>query len=139
MKAADVIKNEIADYLDVPQEISEGVSFSQSKLIKRINLFKNREYPLGKFTKQGEYKYWPDIIAPLIESNVKNLRFTTKNILPFSKNPIGDFPAVFTLNAALDEWMWKKGEAEKLNEGIEEFCAGGQFSRKETQGWARPV
>ncbi len=134
MKIFSTIQNEISSYLDVEQEISPGVSFSESKLKRRIALYKNRHYPKGKFTKQGEYKYWPDIIAPLVDSNVKNLRFTTKNILPFSVNPIGDFAAVFTLNAGLDEWMWKNGRAEELNESIEAFSADGNVLFKKVKG-----
>lgn len=138
MKAANIIRSELASYFDVEQEISQGVTFSASKLQKRINLYKNRHYPLGKFTKEGEYKYWPDIIGPLVESNVKNLRFTAKNVLVFSRNPVGDFAAVYTLNAALDEWMWETGRAEELNESIEQFCADGDVLFKRVKGGYAP-
>lgn len=135
MKVIDIIKSEVSDYIDVKQETTEGVSFSQSKVIKRINLYKNREYPLGKIDKRdASYKYWPDIIAPLVEGNVKNLRFTTKNILAFSKNPIGDFAAVYTINMSLDEWMWETGRAEELNESIEAFTADGNVLFKKVKG-----
>lgn len=133
MKIVKTIQQEVGDYLGGSQQIAEGVSFSEYKLKKRIAIYKNREYPLGKFTKQGEYKYWPDIIAPLVESNVKNLRFTTKNILPFSRNPVGDFSAVFTINAGLDEWMWKTGRAEELFDSIEMFSADGNILFKKVK------
>lgn len=134
MKIIDIIEAEAGQYLGGEVQISEGVSFSQHKLVRRINLYKNRVYPEGKVNKQGEYKYWFDITAPRVNNEVKNLRFGSKNILPFSVNPIGDFAAVFTLNAGLDEWMWETGREEEFTDSIETFSADGNVLFKRIKG-----
>jgi hypothetical protein len=134
MKALDIIRAEIDDYLGGTAQISDGVMFSQHKLYKRISIFKNRHFPKGKMTDLGEYKYWFDIIQPRINNEMKNLRFGSKNILPFSVNPIGDFAAVFTLNAALGEWMWNTGREEELIDSIERFSGEGNVLFKKVKG-----
>lgn len=134
MKVLDIIRAEIDDYLGGTAQISEGVTFSQHKLYKRISIFKNRHFPKGKMTDLGEYKYWFDIIQPRINTEMKNLRFGSKNILPFSVNPIGDFAAVFTLNAALGEWMWNTGREEELIDSIERFSGEGNLLFKKVKG-----
>ena len=135
MKVFDTISSEITTYLFREQMISEGVSHSLYRLIKRINLFKNRHYPEGKIDKRtASYKYWFDIIHPRVNNEIKNLRFSSKNILPFSTNPIGDFPAVFTLHAALNEWMWNTGREEEIADGIERFSGDGNLLLKKVKG-----
>lgn len=120
--------------MDGTTQISEGVTFSQHKLIRRIGIYKNRHFPQGKITANAEYKYFFDIITPRVNSEVKNLRFGSKNVLPFSVNPIGDFAAVFTLNAALSEWMWETGREEELTDAIERFSADGNVLFKKVKG-----
>lgn len=134
MKVIDIIQREVGDYLGGGRNIAEGVTFSTHRLIRRINIFKNRHFPNGKVTKKGEYKYWFDLIGPRINNEMKNLRFGSKNILPFSRNPIGDFAAVFTLNAALTDWMWTTGREEELIEIIEQFSGDGNVLFKKIKG-----
>lgn len=128
MRVIDIITSEVTDYLGNTVQVSEGVEHSQYKLVRRINIFKNRQYPEGKINKKtAEYKYWFDIIDPRVNNEKKNLRFGSKNILPFSTNPIGDFAAVFTLNAGLDEWMWQTGREDEFTDSIECFSADGNL------------
>ena len=134
MKILDTIEFEVGEYLGGAKQISEGVVFSTHKTIKRINLFKERHLPKGKITKRGQYRYWLDIIHPRVNSEIKNLRFTSKNLLPFSVDPIGDFAAVFTLNAALDDYMWKTNREEELIETIEQFSGEGNVLFKKLKG-----
>ena len=134
MEVVKIIENEVSSYIDHDAEISEGVRFSTYKLIKRIGIFKNRYYPTGKITKEGEYKHWFDIIGPRVNSEVKNLRFSSKNILPFSINPIGDFAAVFILHAALGQWMWDSGREDELTDTIERFSGDGNVLFKKVKG-----
>ena len=124
------IESEIDDYLNSSVEISEGVKFSQNKLIKRIYLFKNKTYPKGKVDKQGKYKFWYDIIGPRMNSEVKNLSIDTKNPLIFSQNPIKDFGAVLITNMFLKDYLWKTGKAEEFNDATESFSGEGNLLMK---------
>jgi hypothetical protein len=124
------IESEIDSYLNSSVEISEGVHFSQYKLVKRIYLFKNKVYPKGKTDKQGHYKLWPDIIVPRVNNEVKNLRIDTKHPLVFSNAPVKDFGAVSVINIALKDFMWKTGRAEEFNEATENFSADGNILLK---------
>jgi hypothetical protein len=124
------IESEIDSYLNSSVEISEGVHFSQYKLVKRIYLFKNKTYPKGKTDKQGHYKLWPDIIVPRVNNEVKNLRIDTKHPLVFSNAPVKDFGAVSIINIALKDFMWKTGRAEEFNEATENFSADGNILLK---------
>lgn len=134
MKIYETISSEITTYLFREQMISEGVPFSIYRLIKRINLFKNRHYPEGKIDKRtASYKYWFDIIGPRVNNEIKNLRFSSKNVLPFSVNPIGDFAAIFTLQATLNEWMWNTGREEQLTDAIEQFSSDGNTLTKKVK------
>ena len=124
------IESEIDGYLNSSVEISEGVKFSQHKLIRRIYLFKNKTYPQGKVDKQGGYKFWYDIIGPRMNSEVKNLSIDTKNPLIFSQNPIKDFGAVLMTNMFLKDYLWKTGKAEEFNDATESFSGDGNFLMK---------
>ena len=127
------IEDEVNDYLNGSVEISEGVNFSQAKLVKRIVLFKNKVYPKGKLDKQGNYKQWPDIIGPRVNSEIKNLRIDSKNPLIFSQNPIQDFAAVLISNMKMKEYLWDTGRAEEFNEATENFSADGNILFKRTK------
>lgn len=124
------IESEIKNYLTGSVEISEGVDFSQYKTIKRIYKFRNRNLSGSKINADLSYNYYYDIISPRTESEVKNLRFDTKHILLFSRNPIKDFAAVFVANATLKSWMAENGEDEKLKSAVEEFVANGNVGFK---------
>jgi hypothetical protein len=135
MKIVDTVLSELTSYIDREVQISEGVLFSQHKLIRRIGIFKNRHFPKGKIDPDtAEYKYWFDIIQPRVNNEIKNLRFSSKNILPFSVNPIGDFAAVFTLHAGLNEWMWETGREDELTDSIERFSGDGNVLSKKVPG-----
>lgn len=129
------ITSELENFLTQSVEISEGVKFSQYKTIKRIMKFKNNDTTGGSKLKEDlSYDYWFDIISPRVDSQVKNLRFDTKNLMVFSRNPIKDFPAVFISNAQLKEWMAENGEDEKLKEAVEEFVENGNVVFKKIKG-----
>ena len=120
------------------KQVADAVPFSTYKLIRRIGIFKNRHLPKGKITKSGQYRYWFDIIQPRINNEIKNLRFGSKNVLPFSVDPIGDFAAVFTIHAALSEYMWDTGREEELVEQIEQFSGDGNVLFKKIKGDYEP-
>lgn len=128
------IENEINAYLSNKIELSEGVFFSQYKLINRIYKFKNRDLAGSKINSDLSYNYYFDIISPRRDSEVKNLRFDTKHILAFSRNPRLDFPAVFIANASLKSWMAENGEDDKLKDAIEEFSSNGNVIFKKVDG-----
>lgn len=128
------IESEISSYLSGRIEISEGVFFSQNKLINRIYKFKNRDLSGSKLNSDLSYDYYFDIISPRADSEVKNLRFDTKHILIFSQNPRVDFPAVFIANASLKSWMAENGEDDKLKAAVEEFTANGNIGFKKIKG-----
>jgi hypothetical protein len=128
------LTTEIGNYLSRRIEISEGVMFSQYNLIKRIMKFKNRDLAGTKIDQDLRYIYYFDIIAPRADNEVKNLRFDTKNIFVFSRNPVKDFAATFITNAKLKEWMAENGEDEKLKTSIEEFSGNGNIGFKKVSG-----
>lgn len=133
MKIHKRLENEIKNYLGSTVEIAEGVNFSTHNTIKRIYKFKNRDLTGNKINEDLSYNYWFDIIKPRLDSAVKNLRFDTKNVLVFSKNPTKDFPVVFLSNSALRSWLVNNGEDIKLKEAIEEFCGNGNVIFKKTK------
>src|ERR1044072_1618569 len=119
MSVLKQIEQEISDYLSASVPISEGSSFSQYSLVKRIVLYENRHYPKGKVDKQGNYKYWFDIITPRIDSEVKNIDFDTSNIEVYSPRKIDELPAIIN-NLKVKEWLRENGQAEEINSAIEE-------------------
>lgn len=128
------IETEINNYLSKKVEVSPGVFFSQYKTINRIYKFKNRDLTGTKINPDLSYDYYFDIISPRADSEVKNLRFDTKHILVFSKNPRKDFPAVFVSNAVLDNWMAENGEDLKLKSAVEEYSTNGNIGFKKVDG-----
>lgn len=138
MKIYNQFSSEIENYLSESTEIADGVPFNEHRLKKRINFFKNKWYPTGKITEDGDYEYWFDRIQFAVNHEIKNLRLDSKFFLIFSKNPIGDFPAVFIANAKLSEWMEDTGRAEELTESTEDFSADGNLLlRKTDDGYKR--
>ncbi len=138
MKFLDQITAEIDQYLFGTVEIADGIPFSEYKLKKRINFFKNRHYPTGKVTDDGDYEFWFDATHPRVMAEVKNLRLDSKYFMVFSKNPIGDFPAVYIANCKLAEFMEETGRDEELNEAVEDFSADGNLLlRKTGDGYER--
>lgn len=136
MKILDTITSEVYEYLFGDVEISEGIRYSEYKLKKRIMYFKNRHYPTGKITEDGDYEYWFDIIHSRVNSEVKNIDFDSKHVLLFSKAPVIDFAAVYTANLGLDEFMWENGTAEELNASVEDYSADGNLLfRKTSKGY----
>jgi hypothetical protein len=128
------LTTEVDSYISKRIEISEGVFFSQHSVIKRLMKFKNRDLAGTKIDEDLRYIYYFDIISPRVDSEVKNLRFDTKNVMVFSRNPVKDFPAVFITNAKLKDWMMDNGEDEKLKAVVEEFSANGNVGFKKIKG-----
>lgn len=128
------IEAEIQAYISNDIELAEGVHFSQHKLINRIYKFKNRNLSGTKINSDLSYDYYFDIISPRADSEIKNLRFDTKNIVAFSQNPRKDFAAVFISNASLRSWMAENGEDEKLKAAVEEFTTNGNIGFKKVKG-----
>ena len=60
MNIIKTIRNEINDYESRSYEISEGVSKSAYKRIKRISFFQNRGGDTEKLDELGQYQYWLD-------------------------------------------------------------------------------
>lgn len=128
------IETDISSYLDKKIELSPGVDFSQYELINRIYKFANHDHSVEKINSDLSYNYWFDIISPRVDSEVKNLRFDTKNILLFSQNPRKDFAAVFISNASLKNWLAENGEDLKLKTAVERFSAHGNVGFKRVDG-----
>jgi len=128
------IETEIGNYRSKSVELSEGVHFSQHRTIKRIYKFKNRDLSGSKLNEDLSYNYYYDIILPRANSETKNIRFDTKHILVFSRNPIKDFAAAFVSNAVLKDWMAENGEGMKLKSAVEEYTANGNIGFKRVSG-----
>lgn len=128
------IKSEVTAYITQKVELSPGVFFSQNDLINRIYKFANHDHSGEKINTDLSYNYWFDIISPRIDSEVKNLRFDTKNVMVFSQNPRKDFAAVFVSNASLKSWLAENGEDIKLKSAVEKFSSNGNIGFKVVNG-----
>lgn len=128
-----IVEREIKSYQDESVELSEGVSFSQHKLVRRISLYENQQYPKGKIDSQGDYKYWYDIISPRTNDEIKNIDFDRNNIIIYSDS-FRDRLAVYLSNLQLKDWLTKTGQGEELNDSVEEFSAWGNVIWKKIKG-----
>ena len=113
------ITEEINQYKNGSYEMLDGYSFSAFKLLRRIGLYKAQVYPKGKLDSQGNYKYWFDIITPRVNSEIKNIDFDTKDIQLYSDAKADDM-RILLANIAMKDYLDKYGEAEKLNEVVEQ-------------------
>jgi hypothetical protein len=113
------ITKEIDNYKNSSYEMMDGYSFSASKLLRRIGLYKAQIYPTGKTDSQGNYKYWFDVISPRVSSEVKNIDFDTKDIWLYSDSK-HDSVKVLLADVAMKDYLKESGEAEKLNEAVEQ-------------------
>ena len=127
------IETEIDNFINGDIEISEGYRFSQYKLIKRIMFYANGIYPKGKTDKQGNYKYWTDIISPRIDSEIKNIDFDTKDIMLYSDSE-KDYGTILLLNLRLKEWLRENNKAVELNDDIEYGSGWGNIVWKKVKG-----
>ena len=127
------IQTEIENYLTGKIEISEGYTFSQYALIKRIMLYSNCIFPTGKIDKQGKYKYFFDICSPRIDSEIKNIDFDTKDVKIDSEGK-NDFLPVFIANLSLKEWMRNNKESVDINDAVEMGTGWGNVVWKKIKG-----
>ena len=123
------IKHELTSYETDTFEISDGYYFSAYKLIKRIMMFKNQQYPTGKLDSQGNYKYWYDIISPRCDAEIKNIDFDTKDIL-LASDAENDAGRLIIANARLGQFLKQTGQAAKLNEAVERGTEWGNLVAK---------
>jgi hypothetical protein len=127
-----IIKDETHKYLFESVQTSSGELYSEHRLKRRIYTYKSRVYPTGKVNEVGEIEYWFDAIIPRVNAEVKNLRLDSKYFMFWSKNPIGDFAAVYIANASLAEFMERTHRAEELSEATEDFVADGNVLFRKT-------
>ena len=120
------IIEEIENYKSAAYEMEEGYEFSAYKLLRRIGLYKAQIYPTGKFDSQGNYKYWFDIITPRVNSEVKNIDFDTKDISLYS-DAKEDSMRLLLANVRMKDYLSESGEAEKLNESVEQGTEWGNL------------
>ena len=128
-----IVEGEIDDYRNKSIDLSEGVSFSQYKLVRRISLFQNQIYPQGKIDSQNDYKYWNDIITPRINSEIKNIDFDTKDITIYSDS-VQDRLGIYLADLSLKAWLKSTGQAEELNDAVEQYSALGNIVWKKIKG-----
>lgn len=135
MKILKQIETEINSYLTEEVRVSEGYNYSQHDLIKRIIIYANGIYPEGKIDSQGNYKYWFDICQSRIDDEVKNIDFDTKHIEIFVDPPNAKYDTpLFIINAKLRDYLREKGQAEEINEAIEEGAGWGNVVWKKIKG-----
>src|SRR3990167_1349881 len=130
------ITKEISSYKQTSYEMTEGYSFSAYKLLRRIGIYKAQVYPTGKTDSQGNYKYWFDIITPRVYSEIKNIDFDRKDIVLYS-DAKADAIRILLANAAMDDFLKDFGEAEKLNEAVEQGSEWGNIVWKKISGGYR--
>ena len=128
------IEKEIDSYLTKDVEISDGVKFSQPKLVKRISLFQNQVFKGGKLDSQKNYKYYSDIITPRVNSEIKNIDFDTKDIAIYSEASLADKLAVILSNLYLKDWLKDNKKGEEINDSVENFSSIGNVVWKKIKG-----
>jgi len=133
-----IIQSELTNYESKSVEISEGVHRSAYKRLKRISFFENRGGEDEKINELGQYQFWLNPIKVYLDSTVKNLRIDTKNFLAYSYDPIGDFPAIFTLNIAMKNDLRDNGKDEQLKEDVEYFAGWGNILWEKTEDSYEP-
>jgi hypothetical protein len=131
MNAFSLIEKELEAYLQGEVQIPHP--YSQAKLVNRILIFENQIYPTGKTDSQGNYKYYFDIRTPRVQAEIKNIDFDTKDIVLYS-DAEDDYLPVFLANAGLKEWLRDNGQADALNESIEEAASRGNVVWKKVKG-----
>jgi len=129
---AGLIQTEIRNYLSWVVQIGEQVDYSQSKLTRRIELFETHTYPTGKFDSQENYKFWFDIISPRIDAEVKNVDFDTKNVEAFSPRLKDELP-IIVINLKVGEYLRDTGQAEEINDALEEGSGWGNVVWKKVK------
>ena len=134
MKIIKTIESELDNYLNKDIDLSDGVKFSQAKLVKRISLFQNQIYKTGKKDSQGNYKYYYDIISPRVNSEIKNIDFDTKDVLIWSEMGLIDKLAVIISNLFLKKWLTDNNKGEEINDSIEGFSSWGNVVWKKVKG-----
>lgn len=128
-----IIENELDNYLNKSVDLSEGIKFSQHKLVKRISLYQSQTYPKGKVDSTGSYKYWFDIISPRINSEQKNIDFDTKDVSIYSEATLTDKLAVLLSNLFLKKWLGNNKKGEEINDVVEDFSSWGNVVWKKTK------
>jgi len=124
------IQQEIENYKNNTYTMLDGYTFSAYKLLRRIGLYKAQVYPKGKFDSQGNYKYWFEIIVPRVNSEIKNIDFDTKDIELYTDTN-NDSMRILLSNVKMKDYLAKTGEAEKLNEAVEQNSEWGNVVWKE--------
>ena len=126
------IKSEITDYHLQGVPLATGQVYSEHRLKRRINLYEDKYYPTGAVNANGEVEWWPGMIAPRINDEIKNLRLDSKYFLVWHVNPINYFSAVYIANASLSEFMDETGRAEELMASNEHFSGRGNLLFRKT-------
>src|SRR3990167_10780498 len=75
--------------------------------------------------------FFTSLFTPRVNSEVKNIDFDTKDILLYS-DAKGDDMRILLANIGMKDYLDKSGEAEKLNEGVEQGSEWGNVVWKET-------
>jgi len=118
MSVQNLFEKEINSYISGTVQISEGRTFSQYNLVKRIDLFANKHYPTGDTDSQGNYKHWFEIQESRINGEVKNVDFDSKDIFAYSEFKEDEFP-VLVSNIFLRKFLRDKGKSEEINDALE--------------------
>ncbi len=126
------IEQEVQQYFTEVVQLGDGITHSESRLKKRIALFEAKVYPKGKFDSQMNYKFWFDAITPRIDTEVKNIDFDTKDIIPFSEGKYDDVPNRI-VRLKLSDYCKTTGQAEEINSAIEEGAGWGNIVWKKVK------
>jgi len=128
------IEKEIDAYLNESVDLSDGVKFSQYKLVNRLAKYQHQAYPGNKKTdSQGSYKYWTDITSSRVDSEVKNIDFDTKDITIYSASMTDRLPVLLS-NLYLSQWMRLHHKGQEINDAIEDFSDWGNVVWKKIKG-----
>ena len=133
LELASQIESELLNYNTATIALQEGMVYSQKDLVRRISIFESHYYPTGKFDNQGNYKYWFDLQTPRINAEIKNIDFDTKDINAYSERKNDDLLCII-VNLKIREYLRVTGQAEEINDAIEQGAGWGNIVWKKVKG-----
>lgn len=115
MKLIQELRQIVSDYEDGSIEITPGLTFSQSRMIKTIEFYTNSKFLNGNKDSMGREKPFYNVVNTMVDTAVVATDIDTKDIIVEADNE-ESFTKSFLFNHELLKWMKESDFARVLNE-----------------------